>query len=432
MKIKVGNQTLIYYEELNVTLEYEGIADTFNVAAWTLPIGAKDKNTPPKIVPGGTTTQRFSPSDFIAEPQIVVKTPDTILPATKKTDIFKPGEFNKCQIFYTNSKGESELVITGTILSPSLSIAARPTLNTFSGYSVTGVIGDSQVFGGIVNSGIVKDSEGNITFTNLSLKEIGTRVCADFGLTLVVDDNVKSECDKPFGNAVANPTETCECFLSDLCSQRNVIMSHTTDGQLLFTKSKATKNNKYYADTTAQFSSAEFLAEPQIVVNSNRSEYSAPIYYLHQGQILWTEMRLKFNGQMMHSFIQVVGQANDSKNASNSTITNPYVANTFRYKRVVQNNGDDNDTPLTARNVLGEELKALTVEVDIAGWELGGRLIRPNSLVAITNPDIDLYKKTLFFITSVSFKRTAGEITSTITCVLPECYNDEDVINIFA
>jgi hypothetical protein len=166
-------------------------------------------------------------------------------------------------------------------------------------------------------------------------------------------------------------------------------------------------------------------------------------------------MSLLFDGQRLHSEIFVVGDAGiGSPNASQDSIKNPYVqakldwmgnarlstlgqsgiAYSTGYRPCVykQTSGTDNETKLTARQILAQELKAgIRLTIKIEGWELGGKLVRPNNVITVTNPQLSLFQKSKWFIESVDFMGNAQSKTAVLNCVLPECYNNENVVNIF-
>lgn len=390
MYIKAGGYTVDKFNDVNVSLRYDTIADTFSF------------------------TLLFDPNN-----------------AAHKA-IFKPCANKPCQIYYLNGKGQNELVITGTILSNGFSSSAKKELSTISGYSNTGIFADSCVFEGqLANVNQIVNADGSIQYNNLSLQEIANRIIFYSNISLVVDSNVADTCSKPFASATAGVSETIESFLGRLCTSRGVVLSHTVDGHLLFTKCKAEKNITPTTFVTFQTKGDTSQYKDRVDFgNSSASFDSKPIYNLEPGQDIWTRMDLSIDGQKLHSNIHVVGQQGNT-NASSSYKDNPFVKNAFRYKRSLQTSGDDNDTPDTARTILGAELKAITLTIDIVGWEFNGVLVRPNNIITVLNPEIYLYKSTRWFIESVELRESPKGDNATITCVLPAVYNEDDVVNIF-
>lgn len=391
MKIIIGNHTIDKYNEVAVSLKYNSVADTWAFKLY------------------------FDPN------------------SEAHKAIFKPGANLPCKIYHNN-----DLVIVGTVKNNSFSSSAKKELPTISGYSTTGKFYKSSVYGGTF---IVDPQEsitdGAIQWVNSSLREIATDIMNSYGFAApVVDDNVAAECDKIYISSTAGVTQTVADYLSVLANDRNVVLSHTIDGRLLFTKCKSIssfKSTDIAQNVNPVPISNAIVGAPVFVAHSNTSVSfnSTPIYHFEPGQTIWTRMDHRFDGEEMHSDINMVGQANDI-NASDSTIKNPYVLNDFTFSRCVQTSGDDNTTPDTARNQLSEELRAITLSIDIVGWTLNNKLIRPNAIITVLNPECYIYKTTRWFIESVDFKGDTKSETCTINCVLPEVYNDEDMINIFA
>lgn len=410
MKITIDNYTIENYNEVNISLRYNSIADTFGFKVF------------------------FDPND------------------AKMRAALKPFNYQKCIISH---KGKT--VITGTLLTPSFSSSAVPSLTTISGYSVTGILADCQLFtflptlmssvdpntGQVINVYQVDDkNKGSIEFKNLSLAQIAERIVSGLGIGAVaIDENVKDACNKLYTSIAAEPTQTISDFLDMLATHRGVVLSHTNDGHLLFTKCKAEKQSKtteiLVPVKPAPFSSKISGAPDSTAYGNSTIQFdSKPIYNFAPGETTYTNMDLKCDGQKMHSYIEVLAQTplNDDGtegNAAFSSANNPYVKNTFRYTRKIQTSGYDVDTPDTVRTALGNEIAAITLTIDIRGWELNGKLVTPNQIITAYNPGCYLYNKTRFFIEAVDLKSTPKGKTATLTCVLPYVYNDEDVVNIF-
>ena len=394
MQIKIGNHVIDKYESVNVSLGYDTIADEFSFIVLFDPNNATDRA------------------------------------------IFKPGTYQRCSISHNG-----ELLITGVMLCHSFSSSATKQLASLSGGSVTGILAECSVFTGSVTGNVVMPgdaSTGSLQHDGDNLVAITNKVIAKYGLpACVVDNNVADECNKVFTSTAAKVTETAEHYLSTLARQRNLVLTHTTDGRILYTRCRAEK----LTISTSTLARVDVLTTPKldvyddpgriIVINHNSSSYSTPIYHFAPGEIVWTRMTLNFNGQNMHSYIQAVGEQGESLNSPDAVITNAYVKNTFRYLRVEQTSGDDNDTENVAQNERSSDLANLTLTIEMVGWELGGKLVRPNQIITVYNPEVYLFKKSRWFIERVTFSGTVDEPTCTLSCVVPETYNDEDVVNVF-
>lgn len=298
----------------------------------------------------------------------------------------EPARYNLARLYHNG-----ELLLTGFILSQGFTSQPQPTLNTFSGYSVPGVLEDSQ----IPTSAYPLENSG------LTLRQIATKLLRPFQIIFEVDSAVNSLMDEKYEKTTAEATQTVKEYLQSLASQKDIIISHTPTGHLLFTKAKTDLK---------------------------------PIFNF-DGNLPGTTFSLTFNGGMMHNQITVIKEADkDGGNAGEYTILNPYVpVNTtaFRPKVVVQTSGNSNDTKKTARNLLGEELKNIILTITTDRWLIDNKVIKPNQIISVQNPDLFLYEKTNFFIQSVNLNGDPEKTIATLTCVLPECFNGNTPQNIF-
>ncbi len=284
---------------------------------------------------------------------------------------------------------ENETLITGPILSNTFTNTSRDQLAKIGGYSSPGVLQDCN----IPISLYPLQSDG------LSLREIANKLVSAFKLEIIVDPDVDSLMDKTYTNSTAGESQTIQQYLTELANQRDIVLSHTVDGELLFTKAQTNKD---------------------------------PILKFEPGGSLFTNMELSFNGQAMHSDITVQKQADaDGGSASESTIKNPYVPFVFRPKIISQNSGDDNDTGEAAKSALSAELKNLKLTIELDRWTVDDKVIQPNNIISVINPKVYLYTKTNWFIESVSLTGDNKRQVARLSCVLPSVYDKSTPVNIF-
>jgi prophage tail gpP-like protein len=191
-----------------------------------------------------------------------------------------------------------EKLVTGYILSQGFGSGPKTELMTISGYSKTGVLEDCQ----IPTSVYPLQSDG------LNLREIAQKFIAPFKLKMVIDPSVRQRMEIPYTTTTAEVTQTIKTYLTELATQRNIIISHDINGDLLFTQ----------ANASAQ-----------------------PIAHFEHG-LMGANMGLTFSGQPLHSDITVVKQADSNGgNAGEYTVKNPYVPIVYRPKVLVQSSGDE-------------------------------------------------------------------------------------------
>lgn len=281
-----------------------------------------------------------------------------------------------------------ETLVTGYILSQNYRDSSVKEMAKFAGYSKTGAFEDCQI----------DPSYYPLQFNGLSLKEIATKLIAPFKIKMVIDPSVASRMNIAYATTTAEPTQTIKDYLTELATQRNIIISHDSLGNLLFTQTSKTLK---------------------------------PLFHVEKGVIAHA-MDLSFSGQPLHSQITVIKQADsDGGNASQYTIKNPYVPIVYRPKVITQSSGDDNSTKEVAQNALAAELKNIRLIVEIDRWDVAGKIIRPGVLISALNPNLYIYKKTNWFVESVEYVGNSKQTTATLTCVLPEVYNEQTPKNIF-
>jgi prophage tail gpP-like protein len=299
--------------------------------------------------------------------------------------IFKPGAYLPVTIDH-----DGERLLTGVLLSPTFKDRAEQQLATLSGYSKTGVLEDCEI----------PTTAYPLQSNNLSLKQIAEKCVKPFGLKVVVDAAVSSKAGTSYKVTTATNGQSVREYLATLAGQKHIILSHDAAGNLVLTQ----------AATKAQ-----------------------PVYHF-DGRFPALEMSLAFNGQNMHSGLTMIKQQTKGGkgNAGQSSLSNPFVpAGVVRPRINRQTSGKDVDTGYVARNMLSDELRGVALEIVLPSWTLGGKLVRPNSIITVNNPAVYCYKTTRWFIASVEYSGDNNEETAKLSCVLPSVFASETPVNIF-
>jgi prophage tail gpP-like protein len=356
MELKVNGKTITKYNNVAVSLKYDSVGSTFGFNLYFNPASDSDKY------------------------------------------IFLPFTYNRVEI-----RHNGELLITGVLIGQSFSDSAKKEYTQISGYSITGVLEDCTAE---YNATLVKQ--------NVSLIDWASYLITPFGLNVTATKNVSAICDEVFPVLEIKPSQTIKDCLSTYALQKNVVLSHTPQGDLLLTQADSSKK---------------------------------PIFAFKTGT--WLNMTLVTNGQAMNDQISVTGQyiVGDANGVESAPIKNPYLDSTrgfkglqstagyvplFRPRVVEQTTGNANTPPLLARRVLGNQIKtAIRLSIQIQGWTLNGVIPRPADIVTVENPELFLYQKSKWFIESVDFQGDEKSETATLNCVLPESFNNDSVFNIF-
>lgn len=276
----------------------------------------------------------------------------------------------------------------GYIVSQGFKDAPEKQYAQFGGYTLTGVLADCN---------IPKEAYP-LQNNGLSLKQIANKMISPFGLKMVIDSSVENLMNQAYGETTAEPTDTIANYLVSLANQKNIIVTHNEQGNLVFTR-----------------------------ISPNKT----PVLNVEEG-LVGTEMTMTFDGQGMHSEITVVRQADsDGGNAGQYTIMNPFVPIVKRTKTLIQNSGDNNSTEQAAKNALATELRGIVLTIRIDRWMIDGEIIKPNRFISVLNKNLYIYRRTKFFIESVKYKGNSESHTAVLTCVPTFCYDGTTPYNIF-
>jgi len=344
MILKVKNKKFDFWDEFRVSLVYDAVGSVFSF------VGLFD-------------------SDF-----------------ADHKELFKPLSFPNITVEHNG-----QLLLTGTILTHGFNVSSVPNNTSLQGYSTPGVLEDSQI----------PVSLYPLQSDKLTLKEIAERLASKFGVSVEVDAEVNSEMNKKFDTTIANEGDTVKGYLNSLASQRNIVLSHTAEGKLLFTRAKTTATPKARFDEDA----------PGVSIS------------------------LKTSGQKMSQEITVQRQESiKGTNAGEATLTNPFIP-VFRSRVKSQSSGDDNETENAAKTILAAQLKNIKLKIITDRWEWlsddNSEVMTPNNIITVNSPNNFIYNDTRFFVEAVELTGDRKKETAVLTCVLPEVYSRETPTNIF-
>lgn len=300
--------------------------------------------------------------------------------------LFKPLTYKEAKIYMSD-----ELLMTGTILNTATSAENQETLANISGYAKTGILYDCNI----------PTSLYPLQSDKLTLREITDKLIRPFSIKLVVDELIKTSADQKYEKSTSDSNQSIISYISELAKQKNIIVSHDVNGNLLFTK-------------------------------LNLKQKSVATYIEDMPS---TKISLSVDGQSMHSNLTVVRQASiEVDNPGEKTLKNDLVS---IYRPIVkeQTEGSNNDTEDSANTILGSELRniELTIETDRWMWTDGKQvnIIKPNNIIEVLSPSNFINQRTRFFVESITYNGNQEGIKATINCVIPEVYNGNKPKNIF-
>lgn len=276
----------------------------------------------------------------------------------------------------------NERILTGRIISHVLPRSAAKKQNTVAGYSLAGILEDTN----IPLSLFPLQTDGN------TLKGLCEDLSKPFGINVVVDAAVAEDAGGSFEQITADETDTVKGFLADIAAQKNIVLSHTSFGALFLTKAKTT---------------------------------GTPVLDIDEGGIPDLAMSLKFSGQGMHKTLVVLKDSDPAAGAADEvTATNPFVSIEKSMNKVMTS-GADADLASMAKTALGQDLRNISLTLDFDRLDPNGKIIRPNQIITVRDPQLMMSKKVRWFVDHVRLTATPKSLKSTITCFLPESLNGD-------
>lgn len=293
--------------------------------------------------------------------------------------LFKPLTYKKVELYNSNNI----LIFTGVILVHKFISKSTPELLNVSGYSLPGILEDVNI----------PLSSYPLESLNRSLKDIAFKLLTPFNIDLIIDPSAKTITDVIYKKSVASATESVKGYLSKLTSQRNLVLSHTSKGEVIVYK----------------------------------PDYSKPVYFFNNTNCL--SMGFDVNGQIMHNEISVIRQPSEENEGVSTadSISNPLIP-IFRPKTKILSSGEDTDVLNAADNERSNELKAISLNIDIDRIEQD---VVPGVIVEVLNPSIFLFKRTKFMVIDVVLTADPKSEKSKIKLVLPETFTGNEPSNIF-
>lgn len=273
--------------------------------------------------------------------------------------------YQKCKVLFND-----EVILTGIALNPAYIFKKEPSLITISGYSKTGVLQDST-FPPVLYP---------LQFDGLSLKDIALKVTDYFGLRLKVFDNAEELAAIPYEKVSANVDEKIIAFLSKLCNQRGLILTHDNLGRLLI-----------------------YRVEAKVAPYANLLISDA------------LEANFTPNAQGIHSEVTVVRQAKkDNDNTQQVTKKSPFISGVKR--PLVSTLKDGEELEEAANKIICAEARSFGLKLTFEGLAN----YRAGFYITLDGPI--LKKRTKFVIESVDFFADKSQERTTINIVLPCVY----------
>ena len=266
------------------------------------------------------------------------------------------------------------LLFTGTMLTPKPTITPERRTVSITGYSKPGVLNDCTL----------PASAFPLEFNGQGLKEIAATVAAPFGLS------VKFAADPGaiFERVAIEPGKKVLQVLADLARQRNLVISSTFAGGLLFQQS----------------------------VSVGR-----PVARLEEGLSPLTSVTPQYKEQEYYSHVTGLLPTTLGKGGSQFTVNNPRLSGVIRPFTFTAEDTLGADAKSTIEAKVGRMFaNAVSYSISVVGWrDPQGALWTPNRTIKLLAPGAMIYNEYEFIIRSVNLIKTGDSETATMTLVLP-------------
>ena len=299
-------------------------------------------------------------------------------PGFKKT--FRPFSYNDLVI----TVGGDPL-FTGTMVGVNPNIEVERKTIEVSGYSLPGVLGDCNI-----PASAFAGESNKLEFDNQGLIEIATTLAGLFG----VDVEFQDDQGAIFDRVALKPDETILKFLIKLAKERNLIVSSTSTGKLLFLR--------------------------PITI-------SPPVAILRQGATPVLSVTPTFNPQKYYSHVTGLETVNIGIGGSQFTVKNQHVGGVIRPHNFIVKDSLNADVKATVESKIGRMFGSIEgYSVQVTTWrDPLGKLWEPGKTVILIAPDAMVYNEYKFIIRSVIFDRDSKSKTAVLNLTFPEAFSGE-------
>lgn len=269
-------------------------------------------------------------------------------------------------------------LFTGTMVAVSPVLENAQKVISVSGYSLPGVLNDCTS----------PASSFPLEFDNQGLREIATAMAAPFGISV----DFQADQGAVFERVASEPGKKVLAFLTELAKQRNLIISSSSRGKLLFLQS---------------------------------SEGGQPVARLQQGVAPVLSVTPFFSPQEYYSHITGIEPVVVGLAGSQFTVKNPRLLGVTRPLTFNAPDTLDADVKSAVEAKSGRMFGNMaSYSVRVATWrDPNGKLWEPNTSIKLLAPDAMIYKEYEFIIRSIEFSRDRATETATLNLVIPGSFS---------
>lgn len=272
-------------------------------------------------------------------------------------------------------------LFTGTLLTPQPEVSEKKKTVNVVGYSLPGVLNDCPP---------PSSAFPLMEFNNQSLSDIAKIMVGFFGLSVEFTESP----GPVFERVATEPTKKILEFLGELARKRNLIISNTPEGKLLF----------------------------QRAIDSGR-----PVARLVQGEPPLMNVIPSFNAQEYYSHITGLQPEDPVLGGSQFTTKNPHLKGVLR-PFTFQAQDTDNGNVKAAVDAKAARMFAnvSNYSVTVSTWrDSFDNLWAPNTTITLFAVDGMVYSEYEFLISRVSFAKDSDSESAVLSLVIPEAFKGE-------
>lgn len=274
-----------------------------------------------------------------------------------------------------------EALFTGTLVAVDPKIENKRKVLSVGAYSLPGVLNDCTP----------PASAFPLEFNNQRLKEIAASIAAPFGITT----EFQADQGDVFARVACNPGKRALVFLIELAQQRNLIVSSSSIGHLIFLQSVEVGNP------------VALLSQGDIPVLSISPAFSSQDYYSHLTGIKPV----------------VVGTEGSQFTVKNSRLQGVVRPITFNVTDT-ESGGVKTAVEAKSGRMFGN---MASYSVKLSTWrDTTGSLWKPNTTIKLIAPEAMIYSNYEFVIRSIVFNRDSASETATLNLVIPGSFSGKN------
>lgn len=290
--------------------------------------------------------------------------------------ITAPYSYSEAQAYIGN-----ELLVNGILYDITHDLKINGRTKELAGFSFTA---------DIIDSTMQPPYEKN----NVDILQRAKELCNPHGISVEVDSSVE-DLGGPFDRVTANQQDTKFAHLNKLAKQRSLLLSSTSQGDLLITRA-----------------------------NLN----DTPVGTLEESQLPPREFAAKFSGRKRFSTYRVVSQG-PKKAAKKIGIAKDEIVPGSRNKTSNAPETTQGNIQKAAEWERSKQLvEALTIPFPVSTWYApNGDLWRENTLVTVISDTLNIPNGFTFLIRQVEYIFEAGGLSATLSLVPPQVYSGEPI-----